>query len=67
MSLRYPEVPQINEPGNRVGRDLCARFAELGCWIRPMGKVVYLTPPFVAGSDDIALLTGAIRRVIGAG
>jgi adenosylmethionine-8-amino-7-oxononanoate aminotransferase len=46
---------------------LCARFAREGCWIRPMGKVVYLTPPFVIGDDDLARLTGAMRRVIGGG
>ena len=42
---------------------LCARFAELGCWIRPMGKVVYLTPPFVTPDADLARLTAAIRTV----
>jgi adenosylmethionine-8-amino-7-oxononanoate aminotransferase len=26
---------------------LCQSFAERGVWIRPMGKVVYLTPPYV--------------------
>ena len=42
---------------------LCARFAELGCWIRPMGKVVYLTPPFVTSDADLARLTASIRTV----
>ena len=46
---------------------LCARFAAEGVWIRPMGKVVYLTPPLVIGDEDLALLTGAVRRVLGAG
>jgi len=41
---------------------LCARFAELGCWIRPMGKVVYLTSPLVIGEGDLAVLTGAVAR-----
>ena len=41
----------------------CARFAELGCWIRPMGKVVYLTPPFVTSDADLARLTASIRTV----
>jgi adenosylmethionine-8-amino-7-oxononanoate aminotransferase len=44
---------------------LCARFAELGCWIRPMGKVVYLTPPFVVTDAELDQLTGAIRTVVG--
>jgi adenosylmethionine-8-amino-7-oxononanoate aminotransferase len=43
---------------------LCARFAAEGVWIRPMGKVVYLTPPLVIGDADLALLTGAMRKVL---
>jgi adenosylmethionine-8-amino-7-oxononanoate aminotransferase len=43
---------------------LCARFAAEGVWIRPMGKVVYLTPPLVIGDADLALLTGAVRTVL---
>jgi adenosylmethionine-8-amino-7-oxononanoate aminotransferase len=40
------------------------RFAELGVWVRPFGKVVYLMPPFVIEADDLSLLTGAVRRVL---
>ncbi|MBS0360563.1 MAG: adenosylmethionine--8-amino-7-oxononanoate transaminase [Proteobacteria bacterium] len=42
----------------------CARFAEAGAWIRPMGKVVYLTPAYVTSDDELALLTRAIRGVV---
>ena len=45
--------------------DLCARFAERGAWIRPMGKVVYLTPAFTTPDADLALLTRAVRQVVG--
>ncbi len=45
--------------------DLCARFADLGSWIRPMGKVVYLTPAFTTPDTDLDLLTRAVRTVIG--
>jgi adenosylmethionine---8-amino-7-oxononanoate aminotransferase len=45
--------------------DLCARFAELGAWIRPMGKVVYLAPAFTTPDEDLALLTSAVRAVVG--
>lgn len=44
--------------------ELNQRFAELGVWIRPMGKVVYLTPPFVVTDEELAKLTGAIREVV---
>jgi len=40
------------------------RFAELGVWVRPFGKVVYLMPPFVIEAGDLSLLTGAVRRVL---
>ncbi|OYW28245.1 MAG: adenosylmethionine--8-amino-7-oxononanoate transaminase [Caulobacter sp. 12-67-6] len=47
--------------------DLCARFAEMGVWIRPMGKLIYLTPAFTTSDADLALLTRAIRKVVGVG
>lgn len=45
--------------------ELSARFAELGAWIRPMGKVVYLTPAFTTPDADLDLLTTVIRKVVG--
>jgi adenosylmethionine---8-amino-7-oxononanoate aminotransferase len=45
---------------------LSARFVDQGVWIRPMGKVVYLTPPFVISDADLASLTEAVRNVIAA-
>lgn len=45
--------------------DLCARFAQLGVWIRPMGKLIYLTPAYVTPDEDLALLTAAVRKVVG--
>ena len=47
--------------------ELCARFADLGAWIRPMGKVIYLTPAFTTPDQDLALLTLAVRKGIGVG
>lgn len=45
---------------------LSQRFVDAGVWIRPMGKVIYLTPPFVVTDAELAKLTGAIRAVVGA-
>jgi adenosylmethionine---8-amino-7-oxononanoate aminotransferase len=42
----------------------CQRFAEAGAWIRPMGKVVYLTPAFVTSDAEIELLARAVRSVV---
>jgi len=43
---------------------LSQRFAEQGVWIRPMGKVIYLTPPYVVTDAELAQLTGAVRKVL---
>ncbi|MCF8149963.1 MAG: adenosylmethionine--8-amino-7-oxononanoate transaminase [Burkholderiaceae bacterium] len=40
------------------------RFVELGVWVRPFGKVVYLMPPFIVSADELATLTAAVRRVL---
>jgi adenosylmethionine-8-amino-7-oxononanoate aminotransferase len=44
---------------------LRARFAEQGVWVRPFGDVVYLAPPFVIGSADLARLVDAVVQVVG--
>ncbi|PZQ65374.1 MAG: adenosylmethionine--8-amino-7-oxononanoate transaminase [Phenylobacterium zucineum] len=44
--------------------DLCARFADVGCWIRPMGRVVYLTPAFTIPEADLDRLLAAVRAVV---
>jgi adenosylmethionine-8-amino-7-oxononanoate aminotransferase len=43
---------------------LSQRFAELGVWIRPMGKVIYLTPPYVITDGELEKLTRAVRTVL---
>jgi adenosylmethionine-8-amino-7-oxononanoate aminotransferase len=39
---------------------LRARFVEKGCWIKPFGDVIYLTPPFVIEQNDLSKLTRTI-------
>ena len=41
------------------------RFLDEGVWIRPFGDIVYLTPSFTIGAEELAKLTGAICRVLG--
>ena len=43
-----------------------ARFVEEGVFVRPFGRVVYLTPAFTIGADELNTLTSAVRRVVGA-
>jgi adenosylmethionine-8-amino-7-oxononanoate aminotransferase len=58
-------VVEFDRPLDASG--LCARFVDEGVWIRPMGKVVYLTPPFVVTDEELDRLTSAVRRVTGGG
>lgn len=43
---------------------LRGRFIEEGVWIRPFGKIVYLTPPFTISPSELTRLTDAIFRVL---
>jgi adenosylmethionine-8-amino-7-oxononanoate aminotransferase len=43
------------------------RFIAEGVFIRPFGNIVYLTPAFTIGDDDLARLTSAICRVVAEG
>jgi adenosylmethionine-8-amino-7-oxononanoate aminotransferase len=43
---------------------LSRRFAGEGVWIRPMGKVIYLTPAFVVSGPELEQLTSAIVRAV---
>jgi adenosylmethionine-8-amino-7-oxononanoate aminotransferase len=44
--------------------ELRARFVDKGCWIKPFGDVVYLTPPLVIEPNDLSRLTRAIYEVL---
>jgi adenosylmethionine-8-amino-7-oxononanoate aminotransferase len=46
---------------------LRARFVEEGVFVRPFGALVYLTPAFTIGTDDLGKLTGAIVKVLSEG
>jgi adenosylmethionine-8-amino-7-oxononanoate aminotransferase len=51
-------------PGTQAAA-LRGAFLDEGVWMRPFGTVVYLTPAFTIGADDLAHLTAAVRRVVG--
>lgn len=42
-----------------------AQFVDLGVWIRPFGRLVYIMPPFVIAADQLSRLTAAICQVVG--
>ncbi|MEP0071304.1 MAG: adenosylmethionine--8-amino-7-oxononanoate transaminase [Marinomonas sp.] len=39
------------------------KFVELGVWVRPFGKLIYLMPPYVISKDEIQKLGNAIYKV----
>lgn len=43
---------------------LRAAFLAHDVWVRPLGRVVYLTPAFTIPDDDLARLTAAVRAVV---
>jgi adenosylmethionine---8-amino-7-oxononanoate aminotransferase len=43
---------------------LRTRFVGEGVFIRPFGNVIYLTPSFTIGTDELARLTGAVVTVV---
>jgi adenosylmethionine---8-amino-7-oxononanoate aminotransferase len=40
------------------------RFVELGVWIRPFGKLIYIMPPLVIEKAQITQLVSAIKNVL---
>jgi adenosylmethionine-8-amino-7-oxononanoate aminotransferase len=55
-------VVEMKEPVDVA--DLQKQFVDLGVWIRPFGKLIYLMPPYITGKQELAALTGAVVQVI---
>jgi adenosylmethionine-8-amino-7-oxononanoate aminotransferase len=43
---------------------LKGRLVEQGVWVRPFRDIIYLTPAFTIGEDDLTRLTNAVARVL---
>jgi adenosylmethionine-8-amino-7-oxononanoate aminotransferase len=44
---------------------LKTRLTELGVWVRPFGRTLYITPALNIGEADLAALTKAVATVVG--
>jgi adenosylmethionine-8-amino-7-oxononanoate aminotransferase len=48
------------DPAEQVGRNVCRRAIDHGVWIRPLGDVIVLMPPLVAGQDELDFLADVV-------
>ncbi len=44
--------------------DVQKQFVELGVWVRPFGKLVYVMPSYIMSNEEIATLTAAMKTVV---
>ena len=56
-------VVELEEPVRDMGR-LQREFVEMGVWIRPFGKLVYIMPPFMIEEEELTMLCKAITSVV---
>jgi adenosylmethionine-8-amino-7-oxononanoate aminotransferase len=52
------------EPGERVGRKVCAATTRRGVLLRPLGDVVVFMPPLTITSDEIHRIVDALAAAI---
>ena len=54
-------VVELHEPVNQ--HLIQPKFVELGVWVRPFGKLIYLMPPYIIEQQQIDALGKAIYQI----
>ena len=55
-------VVELHEPVDM--QRLPRQFVDAGVWVRPFGRLVYLMPPYIINTEDLAVLTTTVTRII---
>lgn len=55
-------VVELNEPVE--SQWIQEAFVREGVWVRPIGKLCYLMPPFIMTDEELEKLTAAVRKVL---
>jgi len=55
-------VVELRQPVDM--KSIQMQFVEAGVWVRPFGKLVYLMPPYIISSAELAQLTAVVCRVV---
>jgi adenosylmethionine-8-amino-7-oxononanoate aminotransferase len=45
-------------------RTIPEKFVQLGVWLRPFGRLIYIMPPYVISEADLRVLTAAVATVV---
>jgi adenosylmethionine-8-amino-7-oxononanoate aminotransferase len=55
-------VVEMTEPVDM--KAITGQFVAAGVWVRPFGKLVYLMPPYIINSQELAALTHAVTATV---
>jgi len=55
-------VVELEEPVRM--REIQRRFVDRGVWVRPVGRLVYLMPPYIITDEQLAVLCRAVVEVL---
>ncbi|UOO82924.1 adenosylmethionine--8-amino-7-oxononanoate transaminase [Uruburuella testudinis] len=55
-------VVETHKPVNMAAMQ--AFFVQMGVWIRPFGKLLYLMPPYIIQADELQQLTDAVAAAV---